>query len=287
MGATKEEIEYIKRLMARALDLVNSVPYRVSLRWLFYRLLQEGWYGEKRVGYKKFTRACSKFRKQFRDGWHPYTLIDSTRGHIINAYGAKTFKQCLDDLPNHIADNLDFHIDHFYKQNNYVEIWFEARAMIDQFRHYTNDIDLVPFGGDSSIPQKWEIATRLEQNSLAYGKPIVVLYFGDYDDKGEEICRSALKDIRRWCDVEFDLIWCGLTKEQAEKYEIPENPEKPGQYQWEALDDEAAAEIIKVAVATWLDLGVIEKVNKSTLKREKKWRELIAEAIAKTLQENR
>ena len=35
------------KMLERALEIVNSVPYNVSTRWLFYRMLQEGCYTKK------------------------------------------------------------------------------------------------------------------------------------------------------------------------------------------------------------------------------------------------
>ena len=45
----------------------------------------------------------------------------------------------------------------------YVEVWFEARAMIGQFRKYAPNVVLRPFGGFTSIPFKYEIAKDLER----------------------------------------------------------------------------------------------------------------------------
>ena len=36
-----------KLTLDRAMGYIQAVPYRVTLRWLFYRLLQDGTYGSK------------------------------------------------------------------------------------------------------------------------------------------------------------------------------------------------------------------------------------------------
>jgi len=61
------------------------------------------------------------------------------------------------------------------------------------------------------------------------------LYFGDYDSKGLEISNNALKDIQAWCNVSFQFIRCGINKEHIHTFQLPEQPDKPGAYQWEAL----------------------------------------------------
>ena len=80
-----------------------------------------------------------------------------------------------------------------------------------------------------------------------------VLYFGDYDDKGFMIPEAVKDCLETWgSNVSWKRI--GLTKEQVEKYDLPENPDRKGRYQWEALPDEGAEEIISSALLnlwTW------------------------------------
>jgi len=135
--------------------------------------------------------------------------------------------------------------------------------MSEQFKKYAGPyyVPLAPFGGDASIPFKKEIAdsiTRVIRN----GKPVVVLYFGDLDSKGLQIPKSALVDIREWTPVEFDFIRVGLNPDQVRLYGIPENPSRPGEYQWEALDDEAARHLITSSLDQFIDLEQIEKIKK-------------------------
>lgn len=116
--------------------------------------------------------------------------------------------------------------------------------MRDQFEYYTEHITLRPMGGQPSIPYKWDIAKFLETAYAGYRKPIVILYFGDLDNAGGTISETVEGDVRKWCKYEFEFVHCGLTAEQVTLYNVPENIEKPGEYQWEALTDDAAREII-------------------------------------------
>ena len=133
--------------------------------------------------------------------------------------------------------------------------------MTDQFRHYTNHITLVPMGGQPSIPYKYEAAKRLDRAAKRYGDSIVVLYFGDLDEAGQTIAQTIEEEVRWWCDVNFQFVYCGLTLEQVRRYNVPENPEKPGQYQWEAVSDEAAGEIITDVVGRFVRLASFEEVE--------------------------
>jgi hypothetical protein len=268
-----------QELLARALEVIHSVDYRVSLRWVFYRLLQEGYYSKK-SDYNRWVALSSRARKEFFDGWHPAILADETRGRVQRTGGEETVQDCVDSLISELNNfEASFFVDHFYHQDHYVEIWFEARAMAQQFEHYTDDIDLVPFAGHPSIPFKWNIAKHLEYVANRYGKDIIILYFGDYDYHGEVIIDSAQDDIWNWCETDFEVIRCGLTPEQARKYQVPENPAKPGEYQWEALSDEGAKEIIQACVSKYIDKDIITKLTDEALEEEAFWGEKIQRAF--------
>ena len=98
-------------------------------------------------------------------------------------------------------------------------------------------------------------------------KPIVVLYYGDLDDKGLQIPESARVDIMNFVYFAMQAVYdlpvdnalhkrlnrlrnmftfrrVGINQNQVSQYDIPENPERPGTYQWEGLDDDAAEELI-------------------------------------------
>jgi len=281
-----------KKLLTRGIELVRGVPYRVSLRWVFYALFQEGLYGFKDHDkewkvrcYKRWKAMCSRYRKQFAAGWDPTTLADDTRERIRRHWGAMDLKHCLADLVEDTVESIDFAIDHFFHQKYYVEVWFEAKAMAGQFEYFTKGVDLLPFGGDPSIPFKWSIAKQLEEARRRYRKPIVVLYFGDYDKHGLEILESAEADIRAWSKAQFEIVRCGLTEEQVEKYSVPDNPSKPGDYQWEALSHEGAEEVITTSLAKYLDLDTVDKLREESEEQEEHWKLRVREVMEKLVEE--
>jgi len=246
MGRGKSQ-ETDERL-AHALHIVEELPYRVSARYLFYDLLQNGFYSGK-GDYDKWIEICRVARKQFYKGWTPDTLIDGTRPIYYHGW-----------------HNVAINISHFIEQDYYVEMWFEAEAMSRQFEYYNHGCTLRPFKGDYSIPKKWDCSKDLEEANDLFGLPIVILYFGDCDKKGKQIPESAVKDIRKWSEVDFDFIKCGLTIEQAKRYELPVNPDKPNEYQWEALRDEQAGEIITTHLLKYINPEVVEKKEKESKK---------------------
>jgi hypothetical protein len=242
-----------RELLNYAMSKIKSVPYPVSGRWVFYQVVQEGLIDKKDVG--RFDTLTARARKSFWGDWAPNTLED-------------TIRHCNFRGEHHCFFDLKF--DTITEQPYYVQLWFEAQAMAKQFEYYTKDyrVSLVPFRGDCSIPIKWEIAKKLEAIASRYKKPIQILYFGDYDLKGLQIYESAVNYIRLWCNVDFNVERVGLTREQAQQFNIPENPKKPHTYQWEALNDAQAGKLIINAVEKF-----ITKPSEELLEREAEIRE--------------
>ena len=226
-------------ILDRAYELVNSVPYQVSARWLFYRLLQEGFYKTKQDYSNKFLKAVSTARHAFYNGWRPDTLADETRESIKGGAGFQNVRSWIEAV-----SEAKCRLDKWYTQPVYLECWYEARAMTDQFRHYTKNVTLRPMGGQPSIPYKWQAAKDIERAAQEYKTPVVILYFGDLDPAGETISETIERDVREWCKADFEFIRCGLTAEQVARYSVPENIDHPNAYQWEALSDAGAQEII-------------------------------------------
>lgn len=268
-------------ILDRAMEHLKSVPYKTSARWLFYRLLQDGYYKDKDDYKLKWIPLCSRARKRFYKEWTPDTLNDDTRERISRVGVFHDKNHLKKNLIKYVARNVTFTFDHFYGQKEFVIIAFEARAMVEQFLYYTEGIDLLPFGGDASIQFKWKIAKHLEKCHKWYGGiPLRVLYFGDYDKKGGKIFDAAIEDIQEWCGHFVLFEWCGLTEDQAEKYNLPENPEKPGQYQWEALEDSQAREIIFEALATFqVNTDLIKAKQEEGERVTEEWRKKIEKAL--------
>lgn len=252
-----------RRLLDAAYDHVGSVPYRVSARWLFYRLLQDGLLPDKE-SYGKLLSLLSAARKRFYGHWRPDTLADDTRQVLALGGGYLTTADWLKALPKMVYGAADY----WKRQPNYVLVCFEAAAMEGQFDHYLpRFVSRCAFKGDVSIPTKWAIAKLLERCARVYGKPIQVVYFGDYDPKGLTIPESAMADVRAWAKCPINYMRAGLNAGDEVTYQIPENPDRPGTYQWEGLDDARAGRLITSSVGRWLDLTASEATDDESRQR--------------------
>lgn len=276
IGRSLDDYEPQKKcipILKAAMDHIQSVPYKVTLRWVFYRLLQDGVYNKKE-DYKTFIRLQAQAKKYFYDGWRPDTLADETREVIIQGEGWDTVEEWIVAL-----EKRRFKQSIWHSQKHYIEIWFEAQAMQSQFLHYAPEISLLAFHGDCSIAPKWEAAKRLEIEGNYYDLPVVVLYFGDYDAKGITIPESAMEDIRKWCSVPIEFVRAGLNHGDGERLGIPESIDKPGAYQWEALSDEQAELLIKTAINEYFDEDAANDLRHSNENTTKDFQERIKQFV--------
>ncbi len=290
------------------LEEIESVPYGVTLRWAFYQCVQK--LGLVKSDYGKIKSYAARARKEFWNGWRPDTLVDDTRTIYKAGHGFQNIGDWLNSLRKEEAI-----YEVFSRQENIVIIWFEAQAMYSQFEHYTSPyrIPLAPFKGDTSIRHKWDIAEYLAELYKQYRKPIIILYFGDYEPhldrgsrgKGITIPLNALKDIRKWFLIH--LVWMevidsenneemqrqmkehlealkfvrvGLNKEHIDKWRLPENPERPGEYQWESLGDEPARELIENAIQEYWKPGVINETIDREERDTTKWQGIFDKFVA-------
>lgn len=246
--ASRAELDAILDIV---IGFVRSVPYRVSARWAFYRLLQDGHVTGKEA-YGWFLWLTGQARKEFRRRWRPDTLEDDTWAVIERGWGYLDHRTWLRALPLNVHGCSD----RWKYQPNYVLVLYEAAAMSGQFDHYLPPfVSRCAFKGDVSIPTNWDIAQHIAAMRERYGKPVKVVYFGDLDPKGMQIPLSALADVRAWASPEFEWVRAGLNEGDDDVYDIPENPEKPGTYQWEALDDEQAGTLITESLEQFLDVA--------------------------------
>jgi len=241
-----EPMEKTRKVLDLSIEIAQGVPYTPTARYVFYRIYQA--LGLKKTDYKNFLKLTSRARKEYYGDWRPDTLADGGR----TVLGAFDGYQDLEDWFEWAKSRRPKMAPIF--QDNLVYIGFEADAMKGQFEHYLGvyGMPLLAFRGDPSIPFKWTISQMIKTDLAKYpGKTVYFLYFGDYDPKGLSIPEHAMEDISKWAGVPIKFVRLGLNTEHIEKYDIPDHLEKPGQYQWEAIPDAAAGEIMAQVFTYW------------------------------------
>ena len=85
LSASADKTAASLAILDRALDYIQSVSYWVTLRWVFYRLFQDGTLPNK-GDYKNRLIPASKARKEC-ELWAPDTLEDETRESALVGEG--------------------------------------------------------------------------------------------------------------------------------------------------------------------------------------------------------
>jgi hypothetical protein len=247
-GRTKEALE-------AAMGYIQTVAYKVGLRWVFYRLLQDGFLDSK-DDYENLKGWCSKARKRFYGDWHPSTLVDEGRS-IDTSWDPRDRDHVLSSLHYYAKLTPDLYIG----QIAVPFLIFEAETMSGQFEHFAPWSDRAALRGDASIPHKWNIAKRCDHLASKYELPVHILYFGDFDNKGLQIPKSAMADIIDWVEPNTGLEFtrCGINHGDAERFNLPEKSLKVGTYEWESLDSDDAGTLIREGLEKVIDLDLIEE----------------------------
>ena len=76
-----------------------------------------------------------------------------------------------------------------------------------------------------------------------------------------------------------DFVVGGLTAEQARQLGLPENFERPGEWQWEALSDGQARDIILQTLRENVDVAELQAAIGGAEKMSKKWLTVTTRAL--------
>ena len=246
--------EEARQLVALSEDVINSIPYRATLRFIFYRLWDAGaiplepYNGKKNPAPAAKLRAYLKLKQILADARHLElmardAIADDTREPT------SAFTHASVEAWHAALAESGCRLDPWAGASVRPIVLFEAEAMLAQFEHWTEPyrVQLWPFRGDPSIGYKERLARQLDEHRET-GQDVAVLYFGDRDDKGEQIAMANVGHVLAWADIWHPAYRVGLTQEQADDFALEDNPEKPGTYQWESLSNEQAGQLITEAL---------------------------------------
>lgn len=260
-----------------------------SVRHLFYRMtdprLAEPVEKSER-GYVTVQRKTVELRRR---GALPYGWItDATR----RGYFADTWSSPADAIE---------HVAQLYRRSYwptapvYVEAWCESRSIAgvieDECRHYA--VPLYPAGGFTSLSLAWQCAEHIA--SSAAGRPVHVLYLGDFDPAGVLIDKKIEAELRRHLPgFELHLHRLAVTAEQIVLMGLPTKPGKPGDrrggftggtVEAEAVPAGTMRTILREAIEQFIDpraLAVLETAEESERQSLMFWAQQIARIEARS-----
>jgi hypothetical protein len=125
-------------------------------------------------------------------------------------------------------------------------------------------VPVLTSGGFDSLTAKHDLARELA-DEMETGVGAEILHLGDLDPSGEHLFTSLAEDVAAMCQtlcgVEPAFTRLAVTREQADRLDLPTAPPKPtdrrrftgGTVQCEALDPATLAGILRDAITTRRD----------------------------------
>jgi hypothetical protein len=202
---------------------VLSADQPQSVRHVFYRMtdprLPEP-VEKSDKGYVTVQRQLTNMRRNCRIpyGW----ITDATRrGYFVDTY---------DDPADAIETIADFYRRSVWSETPvYAEVWCESRSIAGVIQSETQKyaVPLYPAGGFASLSIVHEAARFIKLS--ARGRPVHIIYIGDYDPAGVLIDKKIEEDLRLHLpDHEIQFHRIAITKDQIDLMGLPTKPAKVG-----------------------------------------------------------
>lgn len=250
------------KVINKVVENYRQQGYRLTLRQLYYQLVARGIVPNKDTEYKKLSDLLRKGRMAGLVDWD--SIEDRTRVPKLD--------YAVDDIDDAIDDTISqYKLKRLDDQSVYIEVWCEKDAISNILRRMTNKyhVRLMINKGYSSASAMYKSAQRFRRNGT--GKKKILMYFGDHDPSGLDMIRDIGERLRTF-GVKLDTpdgypTHLGITMEQVEEYQPPENPakitdpraewyiEEHGESSWEvdALEPSVLNELIETEILRYID----------------------------------
>ena len=234
-----------------------------SVRHVFYRLTDPTGpvsVGKDEAGYNAVGRQCTALRRSGRVPYH--WLTDATR----RGYHVATFTDG-GDLIDAFAGLYRLNV--WADAEAHVECWTESRSIagVVQADCQRLGVSLYPAGGFTSLSLAYQAAEGIRQE--AQGRPVVIVYVGDWDPAGVLIDQSVIRELRSHCpDLQIEEVRIAITETQAER--LPSKPRKAGDrrrpdiretVEAEAMPAGELRELLRSTVEAYMPDGALDAVK--------------------------
>jgi hypothetical protein len=235
---------------------VLAEDYPQSVRHVFYRMTDPRLAEPVEKSDRGYRHVQDRVVKLRRSGRVPYGWItDATR----RGYHVSTFA----DLADFIRRTEGFYrADLWRTASYYCEVWVESRSIAGTIQHVCEElaVSLYPTGGFSSISLAYEAAEQIKRASD--GRPVVILYIGDYDPAGVLIDVALERELRAHLPQDITIYFhrLGITKEQIARYDLPSKPRKEGDRRSPQVEGTVEAEAMPANVLRQLLRDHVEQL---------------------------
>jgi hypothetical protein len=197
-------------------DLIEEVGPPVTVRQVYYLAVAHNVVPKTESSYRRVTTALADMRESGDLAWS--AIADNTRW--------VRQQTCWDDVEDFLGD-----ITRMYRRDTWrdqpfrVEVWVESDSIAGFVSEITYPLGVPLFvcKGQSSKAYIRDAATISDQ----LGKPIRVMYLGDYDPTGLRITTSVDDRYRRYApSAELTVERIAVTPEQIDQLELVGHPSK-------------------------------------------------------------
>ena len=194
------------------------------------------------------------------------------------------------DIKEPLTDTIEsFRSIWWEEQPNYVEVWLEKRALERIFSPITDSYGVLTScaGGYPTLAQVNSLRGRVEDYE---DKEIKILYFGDLDPSGKDMPRSLRTKQFRRLGINASVEEVALTRQDVERYNLPQNPTKPldTRNEWyirqygityavelDALPPEVLRQKIRTAIENYVDIDILNRCKEADELVKEEWRNRI------------
>jgi hypothetical protein len=273
-----------EEVVKAALEVFEQYDTALTLRQLYYRLVSRHLFPNTINSYKRLSRLMVKARET-KDV--PVNCLEDRSRRILGR-GDAGFISAEEFLKKRIASlresYKEFRMPMWEEQTNYVLVSLEKDALSRLVSDIANQYSVrtFPTRGYPSFTYVQRMASYM-RNRLS-GKPIVVLYFGDFDPSGIDIERDLSERLGKYKAGDFTVRRVALTDEQITKYDLPPMPVKSSDARSEgfletygnksveldALDPNTLKFMVAQSIATHIDLDSWKK-KEAEIEKLKLW----------------
>lgn len=192
------------RFDAGLLDLIAAAGPPVTVRQTYYMAVGSGLLPDKSErGYRKVIRHLGTLRESGALPWH--YIADNTRW-VRRPSMWRDLATALDDW------HALYRRDYWHHQPKRLELWVES----DSIASFVADI-AAEFGVPLYVTKGQASKTYMHgaaEDARALGKPLEILYVGDFDPSGLQIERSVAERYARYADIDLRLQRVAVTAAQ-------------------------------------------------------------------------
>jgi len=242
----------------------------MTVRQMFYQIEMKGLVPKTEQGYRKVARHLVNMRKE---GVIPYRFIADLTRWLRKPQTYTGLNAALEETRKTYRRAL------WVDQPVQVEVWIEKEALIGVIAPVTEtyDVPVFPCKGRPSLSFLHGAAEDMKDR----GKKTFVYYFGDLDPHGVDIPRSVDEGIGEMGVSDYTLEVVALTREQVERWNLPERPTKRNEHdhlakKWQgnsteldAIPPQQLRALIQDCVERHIDPGILERTRRiEALERE-------------------